>query len=161
MKQSPSSVQGRAQGRAQRGPAAEPLLRGHRQSPLKLKALKHLHTYKEGPKFADNMPSPSWHWQLANRHNHHEFGPLWAERPAGSRGRAPGQGSGGFVPLKLNALKHLHNLKKAQKFAVNMRGPSKCGTGSWQTDATVTSWPTLVPHFCLAPFLHFGHGSNQ
>jgi len=66
-------VTGRSGAPWSRGPGAEPLLRGQGRSPLKLKALKHLHTYKEGPKFADNMPSPSWHWQLGNRHNHHDL----------------------------------------------------------------------------------------
>ena len=44
----------------QRGPGADPLLTGQwRSSPLKLKAFKHLHIYKEGPKFAVNRPMSS------------------------------------------------------------------------------------------------------
>ena len=111
------------------------------------------------------MPSLSWHWQLANRHNHHEFGPLWAEPPAGSRGIAPDQGSGiraqGLRSPEAESFEAFAQLKKAQKFAVNMPRPSKCGTGSWQTDATITKWPTLVPVFHLASFLHFAYGNNQ
>jgi len=42
-------VTGRS-GAPQRGSGAEPLLRGQGRSPLKLKALKHLHTYEEGLK---------------------------------------------------------------------------------------------------------------
>jgi len=40
----------RSRGKAQRDPGAEPLLRGQGEAPLKLKALKHLHIYKESPK---------------------------------------------------------------------------------------------------------------
>ena len=138
-----------SRGRAQRDPGAEPLLRGQGRSPLKLKALKHLRTYKESPKFADNIPSPSWQWQLGNRHSRHEFGPLWAEPQAGSRGTAPGHGSRirGLCCPETERFEVFAHLKKARKFAFIMPRPSKCGNGSWQTDATVTDWPTPVPFF--------------
>jgi len=46
--------------------------------------------------------------------------------PAGSRGKARGQGPSRRPSfLKLKALKQFAHLKKAQKFAVNMPKPSK------------------------------------
>jgi len=45
-----------------------------------------------------------------------------SEPPAGSRGRAPGQGSGAPEAENFEAFAHL---KKAQKFAVSMPRPSR------------------------------------
>ena len=46
---------------------------------------------------------------------------------AGSRARAPGQGSGGEAPLKLNTLKHLHTLRSP--IFQSFEGKSSCPGG--------------------------------
>jgi len=52
-------------------------------------------------------------------------------------------------PPETESFEAFAHLKKAKKIAANMSRPSEYGTGSLQTDATVTKWPTLVPPFCL------------